>query len=116
MNMLKMLTDLALGTFAVANLSVGAVAQTPPAAWEDWIQKLGALGLCAFMVLQNYRQTEALAKVVAGKDSQILEMVKQNSVDRQESSAALKELSAVLRERPCIMGGQRIAHPRTEGD
>ena len=106
--MLKTLSEVAFGVFAASNLCV-AQAGTP---WEDLITKVGALGLCAFMVLQNYRQSENLGKVIGAKDEQIIDLTKQYMEDRRLARKVLQELSDGLQNRPCIMAPK----PKIEGD
>jgi len=109
--MLNILTNVSLGVFAAANLSTPFLAQTPPGV-EELVGKLGALGLCAFMVFQNYRQSEAMARVLREKDSQLVALTeKKLDVDRKHAEA-IEGLSAALRERPCLVGDRRFDEQR----
>jgi len=115
-DMLKTLSEIGFGLYAATTLA--ATAQVPGTGWEDMLQKLGALGLCAFMVLQNYRQQEALGRVVARKDAEVNELTKAFLKATQNHTDALNQISDALRSRPCIMGDARLGrHPKqNEGD
>jgi len=106
-NVLRTLTDVAFGVFALANLAT-PVAQTGTGGAEEWVAKLGALGLCAFMVFQNYRQSEAMARVLRAKDDQLITLTKQYLDASQRHTDALNGISAALRSRPCIVGDRQF--------
>ena len=106
-NMLKVLSESALAMFGIANLSAPLLAQAGGGV-EEWIAKLGALGLCGFMVLQNYRQSEAMGKIIREKDAQLIDLTKQYLAAEQRHSDAINGLSSALRGRPCIMGDRRF--------
>ena len=107
MNVVKTLTDLSLGVFAAANLSLPFIGQAAGGV-EEWVAKLGALGLCAFMVFQNYRQSEAMGRVLRAKDDQLITLTKQYLEASQRHTDALNGISAALRQRPCIIGDRQF--------
>ena len=106
LDMLKTLTESMFGLFAATNIFSTPVGQA--AGWEEMLSKIGALGLCAFMVLQNYRQQEALARVVARKDEQVNELTKSFLQAIQRHTDALNNISDMLRTRPCVIGDSRL--------
>ena len=70
----------------------------------------GLLALVTFMIIQNYRQGDRMAKALDGKDEQMREAnarAERLAVQASESSAAFKDaivnLTAVLEKRPCAM-------------
>lgn len=83
--MIRLLELGSLGTFAGASITA-TVMPIPP----DWIVQFGALGLVAFMVCQNYRQTRELMKLSANH------------------AAAMNRISQCLEDRPCLQDDQRI--------
>jgi len=94
--------------FAAANLSAPIFGQAGMPGVEEWVARLGALGLCAFMVFQNYRQSEAMARVLRAKDDQLITLTKQYLDASQRHTDALNGISAALRRRPCIVGDRQF--------
>jgi len=104
---IKALTESALALFGIANLAGPCLSQAGPGI-EDWVSKLGALGLCGFMVLQNYRQSDNMAKVLKAKDDQIISLTQQYLEASQRHTDAINAISGALRNRPCIVGDRRF--------
>jgi len=116
MDMLRTMTDLSLGVFAAASVAVPILGQAAEG-FEGIVNKLGALGLCAFMVLQNYRQSEATAKVLREKDRELADLTRQSLHASKNQVDAINDLSAALRNRPCIVGDRRFDDkPKDTGD
>ena len=107
MKVLKTLTDATFGVFALANLAA-PLAQGSTGDVEEWVARLGALGLCAFMVFQNYRQSEAMGRVLRAKDDQLITLTKQYLEASQRHTDAINGISAALRQRPCIIGDRQF--------
>ena len=104
---IKALTESALAIFGIANLATPCLAQAGSGV-DEWVGKLGALGLCAFMVLQNYRQSDNMGKVLRAKDEQLISLTKQYLEASQRHTDAMNEISAALRQRPCIVGDRHF--------
>ena len=112
MNVLKILTDMSLAAFATASVAASAVASAVPAGdgIYEWINRFGALALCAFMVLQNYRQSTMLGGIITRKDEEIKETREQLLGVTRELLAAIQDnthgtsvMIDALNQRPCIM-------------
>jgi len=116
-NMIRLLADASLGLFGVAQLIDPIIAQIPGAdGLSGWIQTFGALGLCGFMVFQNYRQSDALGKIIArkdemleAKDGQMVCITRDLMEAIQNNTLALGRIVESLNQRPCI-----IERPLTE--
>jgi len=74
-----------------------------------WISRFGALGLCAFMVFQNYRQSDALGKVITRQDetiekhhSEIVGLTLNLATALAQNTRALSDMTAGLHDRPCM--------------
>ena len=110
--MIRLLADASLGLFGAAALIDPILAQVPGAdGLSGWIQTFGALGLCGFMVFQNYRQSDALGKIIARKDemletkdSQMVAITRDLMLAIQNNTIALGRIVESLNQRPCIMG------------
>jgi len=102
--MVKLLELTSLGVFAGCSM-VGTI---PSPGIPGWVFQFGALGLVAFMVLQNYRQQTATIKVVKEKDKQIAEYNERMARLVSEYTDATRRLAECLEDRPCIQGDQRI--------
>ena len=120
MNMLKVLTDVSLAAFATASVSASALAEAIPAGGGiyEWINRFGALALCAFMVLQNYRQSTMLGGIITRKDEEIKATREQLLTITRELLSAIQAntngtnvMIDALNKRPCIM-----PNPLKEGD
>ena len=107
MNVLRTLTDLSLGIFAASSVGLPFLGQAATGI-EDLVAKLGLTGLLAFMVLQNYRQSESMAKVLREKEKDLMDLTKQSIHASQAQTAAINDLSAALRNRPCIVGDRHF--------
>lgn len=83
--MIRVLELGSLGAFAGSTVTASVMA-TPP----NWVIQFGALGIVAFMVFQNYRQTRELMKLSA------------------EQARAMNRISQCLEDRPCLQDDQRI--------
>ena len=102
-DMIRLLTDVSLGIFATTSLACPIVAQMTDNGVYGWISKFGALALCAFMVFQNYRQSDALGKIIAAKDAQNLALQREVINAIQHNTRALASLTDGFAKRPCIM-------------
>jgi len=94
-----------------------SVMDVPPAGgvaqWGGW------LALVAFMVAQNYRQRERMAKTIEDKDKLVakanaasarLSVAFTEAVNR--NSEAIVSLAATLEKRPCALAKDEDAQPR----
>lgn len=88
-----------LAVFAAAGVAADLVGPAIP--WADWIMRFGALGLCGFMVFQNYRQMRETNRVLNRKDAEIRRL-SDNSV------AAMNRIAEALEDRPCLAGDSRV--------
>ena len=120
MDMLRTLTDLSLAAFGTATVAAQTVASAGPAGngIYEWINRFGALALCAFMVLQNYRQSDMLGKIITRKDEEIsrtreaiLQINKELLQAIQANTHGTGVMIDALNKRPCIM-----PNPLKEGD
>jgi len=86
----------------------GVITQTEaiPDSIAKWIIQCGALGLCGFMVFQNYHQMAAMRKELAEKNKEVMNALKDNS-------ASFRRIAAALETRPCLKG-DRIFEPRNQ--
>jgi len=103
MTMIRILADASFGLFATATLAEPLVSQITDPGVYGWISKFGTLGLCAFMVFQNYRQSDSLGKVIAVKDAQNMELQREVLNAIEKNTQALAALTDGFAKRPCIM-------------
>jgi len=85
------------------------MAQATDAGVYGWVSRFGALGLCAFMVFQNYRQSDALGKIITRKDAtiekrdqEIIGLTRSLATALEQNTQALNEITDSLNERPCM--------------
>jgi len=107
--MMRILADVSLGLFAATTLAEPIVAQVSDGGVYGWISRFGALGLCAFMVFQNYRQSDALGKVITRQDetiekhhSEIVGLTLNLATALAQNTRALSDMTAGLHDRPCM--------------
>ncbi len=101
--MLRFFEISALAVFSACHVAVGASVPT-----GNFLQ-FGALGLVAFMILQNYRQQNALGKVIAEKDRAIAEQNGRMANLIAADTDAKNRLADVLKDRTCLVGDVRLA-------
>lgn len=90
--------------FGASSLAASAVGGDAP----QWLFQFGALGLCAFMVFQNYNQQNRLTKVIDRKDGEIGTLVDRLEEISSRQAEGLARLAQALEDRPCVAGDQRI--------
>jgi len=102
--MLKVMTDVSLAAFASASVVASSIPSTESAGdgIYEWINRFGALALCAFMVFQNYRQSESLGKIITVKDQQNMALQREVLIALERNTQALAEMTSSLNERPCM--------------
>ena len=103
MTMIRLLADASFGLFATATLAEPLVSQITDPGVYGWISKFGTLGLCAFMVFQNYRQSDSLGKIITAKDQQNMDLQREVLTALERNTQALAELTGSLNERPCMV-------------
>jgi hypothetical protein len=110
--MIKLLAEASFGIFAATNLLASVLAEASVGGGVyEWVNRFGALGLCAFMVFQNYRQSERLGRVIAKKDeviearnTELMKLTKSLATAIDRNTNAMSGMSKTLRERPCMAG------------
>ena len=110
-NMIRTLADISFGIFATSQLALPIVAQTSAVGGVyNWINDFGALGLCAFMIFQNYRQSEAMGKIITAKDAvierrdqEIIDLTRDVALAIEKNTQALSTMTSSLGERPCMI-------------
>ena len=65
--------------------------------------QFGALGLCAFMVMQNYRAQRAMAAELDRRNQRMEDLVAHNT-------ESMNRLAQALGDRPCLREDSRIRH------
>lgn len=78
---------------------------------EQLIQ-FGALGLCGYMVLMNYRDRDRMLKVLDKRDEYIREEIEARAQLMDKLTTAMNRISETLEDRPCILGDSRINQPK----
>lgn len=97
-----------MGMFSVASFWAQAAGDGIP----QWMLQFGALGLCSFMVLQNYNQQRALSGVIERKDREIASLVNRLETITLQNAKAMNRLAQALEDRPCLASDQRIYFDR----
>jgi len=80
---------------------------------ETWVMRFGALGLVAFMVVQNYRQARTTNKVLERKDTEIADAHYRLANLTAQQTDAMNRLSKALEDRPCITGRDHLIAGQT---
>ena len=75
----------------------------------DGYLQYGALGLCAVMVLLNYRDRWETVKQLKSQEER-------NVLLLQRNIRAFERISQALEDRPCLHGDQRIKTKHNDGD
>jgi hypothetical protein len=83
--LLRALELTSLSVFGVAYVLAETVTATP-----EPLLKFGPLGLVAFMIVQNYRQSKDLTRA------------------NERLSASLSRIAEALEDRPCLHGDSRL--------
>jgi len=99
------MTRLIPGFGSLAMSALGAAVSGSPL---EWVLQVGALGLCGWMVYQNYRQAERTSHVLARKDETIEGQFKRIDDILANTTHTSNQLVQAMNERPCLHGDHRV--------
>ena len=102
MPILRVLEVLSFSAFGVSSLVADAMPTADGSGLEKIVAGGGVLALCAFMLLQNYRQQAATNKVLREKDAQIIAQTASYQGLLKEKIETDNRLAAALEARPCL--------------
>ena len=72
--------------------------------------QFGALGLCAVMVVLNWRDRQAMATLLEQRNQRYEEMAARYEVLSREISTSMRLLADALSDRPCLHEDSRVNH------
>lgn len=80
---------LVYGLGAIGSLAVGTILGQVPGVPVPGVE-MGALGLCTFMVIMQYRTTNSMGRVIDAQHREFVKVAKDNAVVIAENTAAMK--------------------------
>ncbi len=93
---------MSLAVFGITYLGTTIAAAAPTGA----VLEIGALGLCGFMITQNYRQRAGMARIIAHKDAEIRKAETRANTLAVKFTDAVNQLTATIAARPCVRAGE----------